>query len=264
MSTHVIKTVCNEIKTSSAMKMKDSYTYNILTMRLNDYIQNTIKLQYYNNMLSKKKIRNDNFPSDISENIIKFIMYKKYGVMPTWDTEKGDLSVKMKNQCLQIEVKAFMSNGPTSFGPKEPWDWIYFVDARDVLSKRFKVYEIKLSNTSKKWRDIKISGQEFNDENVPELPENLEDKSVKFLKNLCEKRGIIKTGNKNKLIENLKTKTPGSKLKTPKTYGQICDENKRGELRSSFYKTFKPGLGDEHCKLIFDGNISQLELNYSV
>ena len=55
----------------------------------------------------KKKRRNENFPSDISENIVKFAIAKKYGVMPCWDTDKGDLIIKKKNIFIQIEVKGF-------------------------------------------------------------------------------------------------------------------------------------------------------------
>ena len=60
----------------------------------------------------------------------------------------------------QIEVKGFMSDGPSSFGPTENWDWIYFVDARDTRNSRFKVYEIKLSNTSQVFRSVKLNKKE--------------------------------------------------------------------------------------------------------
>ena len=110
--------------------------------------------------MSKKKRRNENFPSDISENIAKFVIAKKYGIIPCWDTDKGDIIFNKKDIFRQIEVKGFMSLGPSSFGPTEMWDWIYFVDGLDIRNKNFKIYEIKLSNTSETWRSIKINKKE--------------------------------------------------------------------------------------------------------
>ena len=43
-----------------------------------------------------------------------------------------------------------------------------------------------------------------------------------------------------------------------KTFGDIVKQKRRGELRGSFEKIFQPQLGD-HCKLIFDGHISELD-----
>ena len=76
--------------------------------------------------------------------------------MPSWDTPKGDLILRNKI----IEVKGFMSSGPTSFGPNEKWDWIYFVDGTECNFYQFKVYEIKLSNTNSIWRNINLSSKE--------------------------------------------------------------------------------------------------------
>ena len=119
--------------------------------------------------------------------------------MPCWDTKKGDLVINKKDIFKQIEVKGFTSHGPSSFGPKEMWDWIYFVDGIDIRNKKFKVYEIKLLNTCEIWTSIKI------------------------------------------------TKT--------ETYGEQC--NRRVRPHCGFEKILKPQLGD-HCKLIFDGHISDL------
>jgi hypothetical protein len=73
--------------------------------------------------------------------------------MPCWDTDNGDLTLLNK----KLEIKGFMSSGPSSFGPTENWDWIYFIDCKDCLHKNFKIYEIKLSNNSSIWRNIIIS-----------------------------------------------------------------------------------------------------------
>ena len=93
-----------------------------------------------------------------------------------------------------------MSSGPSSFGPTEKWDWIYFVDGQDVKNKKFKIYEVKLSNKNEIFRNTKISKNE--------------------------------------------------------TYGVIADSGRRP--RGSFYNIFKPQL-ENHCRLIFDGCLSELE-----
>tara|TARA_Y100000591_G_C21826581_1_gene697032 strand:- start:1199 stop:1858 length:660 start_codon:yes stop_codon:yes gene_type:complete len=181
-------------------KMDDKYTFEILNKCLDKYITNLVFNDEINSVISIKKIRNENFPSNISENIVKLAIANKYNVMPCWDTEKGDLVINKKDISKQIEVKGFTSTGPSSFGPTENWDWLYFVNGIDIRNKKFKVYEIKLSNTSETWRSIKI------------------------------------------------TKT--------ETYGEQCDRRVRPHC--GFEKIFKPQLG-EHCKLIFDGHISELD-----
>lgn len=100
-----------------------------------------------------KKIRNINFPSEISENLVKFYKFKQTGIMGTWNTDVGDIQIQEK----RCEVKGFMSDGPSSFGPDEKWDWIYFVDCKDFLNKHFQIYEIKLSNSSEMWKQLKVS-----------------------------------------------------------------------------------------------------------
>jgi len=172
--------------------------------------------------------------------------------MPNWDTKKGDLELLNK----QLEIKGFMSDGPSSFGPTENWDWIYFVDGIDFINKRFKIYEIKLSNKDKRWRNIVISGQKF-DDNVSKLPDNLEILTVNELKKLCKERGITQCKNKQATIIKLKTEKVGSKFNEPTTFGSIADIKSRGKLRCPFYKVYKPQLNN-HCKLIFDGHISEL------
>jgi hypothetical protein len=119
--------------------------------------------------------------------------------MPSWDTENGDLTLLNK----KIEVKGFMSTGPSSFGPTESWNWIYFIDCIDCKNKNFIVYEIKLSNKNPIWENIIIS----------------------------KKSG---------------------------TYGKIASENKRGQLRGSFYDIFYPQL-KKYCNIIFNGHIDLLK-----
>jgi hypothetical protein len=247
------KIVRGYITRKKLKSLKDSMNLDILNNLLDNYIDNFNKLKEINKKLSNKKCRNENFPSHISENIAKFAIYKKYGIMPNWDTEKGDLVILEK----QIEVKGFMSDGPSSFGPTENWNWIYFVDAKDFLKKNFKIYEIKLSNKNNIWKNIILSGEDFDNKNISKLPDNLEKLSIKELNELCKERKILQGKSKKTTIKNLQTKLPGSKINCPETYGKIVEQNARGKLRGSFYTIFKPQL-DSHCKLIFDGNISNL------
>ena len=140
--------------------MEDGMTYEIMMNEIERYNNNLQQVNNINYKLSKKKIRHENFPSHISENIAKFAIYKKYHIMPTWDTEKGDIVINKLYINKQFEIKAFMSFGPSSFGPTENWDWLYFVDATNTLNFTFKVYEIKLSNKSTDFRRINLSKKE--------------------------------------------------------------------------------------------------------
>lgn len=141
-------------------RLNDNYTFEILNKCLDKYIYDLNFNAEINALMSKKKRRNENFPSDISENIAKFAIFKKYGIMPCWDTDKGDIVINKMGLFIQLEIKGFMSSGPSSFGPTEMWDILYFIDARDIFNKKFKVYEIKLSNKNQIFRNIKISKNE--------------------------------------------------------------------------------------------------------
>ena len=181
-------------------KQDDKYSYKILKKCLKKYKKDLKFNTKINLLLSKKKRRNENFPSDISENIVKFVIFKKYGIMPCWDTDKGDLVINKLSLFKRIEVKGFMSNGPSSFGPTEKWDLLYFLDGRNLFDDIFKVYEVKLSNKNNIFRNIKVSKE--------------------------------------------------------KTFGNQADRGIRP--RGCFDSVFKPQL-KEHCKLIFNGHISELK-----
>lgn len=101
----------------------------------------------------KKQIRNPNFPSEISENIVRLILDTKYDMRTTWNVKSGDLACGD----LKLEVKAFTSKGPTSFGPTESWDRLYILDCTKYDVDKFICYEIPLSNTSKEWQNLEIS-----------------------------------------------------------------------------------------------------------
>jgi hypothetical protein len=132
-----------------------------------DYIQHFNKnIKFVENMntrLKSKTIRQSNFPSEISENIVKFAYSKRYGKMPTWDTDKGDLSVRCDNLSKRLEVKGSLDlfgGGPSSFGPTEQWDSLFFVDAKRTLDKWFTVYEICVPSDSDDWKNIKVNSNQ--------------------------------------------------------------------------------------------------------
>lgn len=138
-------------------KPKDQMTFAIVSKLLENYKNYNHQLQEINQfLLQKKKIRYHNFPSEISENIVKFVFFHKYKIMPTWDTQSGDLQYGN----MLIEVKAFSSTGPTTFGPTERWDIIYFLDAMQFHKNFFKVYECRLKNTSHQWQQLKVNKTE--------------------------------------------------------------------------------------------------------
>lgn len=111
--------------------------------------------------LRYKNIRGLNFPSEISENLVRFAINKKYRCINcVWDIRKGDLTFSLGCITYIIEVKAFSSTGPSSFGPIESWDWIYFIDCRNNHDLLFKIYEIRLANNSKIWKNIKVNKME--------------------------------------------------------------------------------------------------------
>lgn len=133
-------------------KDQDKYIYDFLEKHI-EYCQS---LKTINSKLNGiKKIRQPNFPETISEYIAKNFYGEKYKKNIKFGPS-GDLMCENK----KIEIKAFTSNGPSSFGPGEKWDELIFVDAKNFEKKEFKIYMIKLSNDSEEWKNIKINSKE--------------------------------------------------------------------------------------------------------
>ena len=115
---------------------------------------------YYNNIIqfnktNQTKVRAPIFPESLSENIVRWFIInkeKRKCISP----KIGDLSVGDK----KIEVKCFTSQGPSSYGPNEPWDELWFLDASNIIknpiSPEFKIYKCTLSNKSNKWMNLKM------------------------------------------------------------------------------------------------------------
>lgn len=136
--------------------LRDRMTLRIVLDLLHRYKQQCVIIDQLNEEFQNKKIRKPNFPSEISENVVKFILGSHYGIMPSWDTPTGDL----QQGCLRIEVKAFSSTGPTTFGPTEAWDRIYFLDATRFQQDIFRLYECRLSHRHPLWQSLKINRSE--------------------------------------------------------------------------------------------------------
>lgn len=138
--------------------LKDAFDLKAIKSMLTNFVEYTNTIVIANKKLKCKKIRNANFPSEISENIVKYAIRNHKKVCPTWDTKCGDLVIQINDMIeKRIEVKGFSSTGPSSFGPKEKWDLLYFIDCRRYKEKKFIVYEINLSNDDPRWQNIKIN-----------------------------------------------------------------------------------------------------------
>jgi DNA (cytosine-5)-methyltransferase 1 len=92
------------------------------------------------------RMRKPNFPEIISEKIVEIIFFDS-----NLSTKSGDIIINGK----RIEIKCFSSIGPISFGPKEKWDIIIFVNA--INHPEIEVLICNFSNESKEWNNIKVN-----------------------------------------------------------------------------------------------------------
>jgi hypothetical protein len=113
----------------------------------------------YCNSISSFNIRCPNFPESISENIVKLFINNKENIK-CLNSSVGDLEKIIKDKIYRIEVKCFSSTGPTSFGPQESWDEIYFVDSIYFKLNFYKIYRINLKNCDKKFQQIMVNKTE--------------------------------------------------------------------------------------------------------
>jgi hypothetical protein len=244
----------------------DVINYNDIYEGLKNYITFTSSITKLNAVISErnfagkhKTIRSANFPEFISENIVKFAIYKHYNVMPLWNVS-GDLQIQYKRGVIQIEVKAYSSDGPSSFGPEEAWDKLYFVDCKEYNNYMFKVYEINLSNTSADFRGIVLARNQKIPENyiIPSI-DILNKMNVQGLKKQCDELHISKAGSKSTIVDRITHYNPIN-AKKGHTYGETADKNQRGKLRGSFESVFRPQMEKiNKCRLIFDGHYRALD-----
>ena len=113
-------------------------------------------------------IRHQNLPEDITENIVKFIIINhERDLSCSWAKSakiSGDL-YSDKYIYAPIEIKAFMSDGPSSFGPRKKFGVLYFLDMRAWLNDIFILWKVSLTSDSLEWKNMKMSkSQTFEDQ----------------------------------------------------------------------------------------------------
>jgi len=147
----------------------DLYTADILRRRYRRFKEDHDELQ---NIIQETglSIRHANPPEDITENIAKFVI-QNYDNDPSckWAKAieiKGDLCSKKFSIEFPPEVKAFTSDGPSSFGPKKKFGAIYFVNMVDLIQHdKLIVWKVNLTNESPEWKNVKMSKtQIFNEQ----------------------------------------------------------------------------------------------------
>jgi len=114
----------------------------------------------YSNCIEKIKdtfnsLRMPNFPEFVSENLAKFIIQSTLNISPCWKNGTGDLECSGK----KFEVKCFTSTGPSSFGPEEKWDELFFLDATDYINKNFICYRVKMTHTE--FKSVRVNSTQL-------------------------------------------------------------------------------------------------------
>lgn len=139
--------------------LEDTYSEDLLRESFTDF-----RTHYAKRLAMKERtngaIRCPNTPEDISENFLKFVIRNKVGVSSSWAKlvgRNGDLWSDVEG--VQ-ECKWITSEGPCSFGPDKDWAVIYFGDAREWLSDKFRIYRVDLTAKSPEWQAIRMSATE--------------------------------------------------------------------------------------------------------
>ena len=128
----------NEIQSDNEI-LTDMYGEEILIKRF----MNFKNMYIYDEELIKGglRIRHQNTPEDITENITKFII-RKYendkSVVWCKGVDKkykiiGDLFSNKYKKTEPIEVKSFTSNGPSQFGPDKKFGVLYFFRFKKII-----------------------------------------------------------------------------------------------------------------------------------
>ena len=107
------------------MYKENHFNLSKTTKLLKHYSEYCSSIQKINDGFLKghRKIRQPNFPSEISENIARLALQNIFKTQIYWNITGGDLRLNSK----RIEVKAFSSSqGPLSFGSKEKWKLYLF------------------------------------------------------------------------------------------------------------------------------------------
>lgn len=153
-------------------KLNDNYDETILFGRFTNF--KNMYLSDEELIRNGLKIRHQNTPEDISENITKFII-RKYeqdkscvwckGVDKKYRLS-GDLYSNKYQKTVSIEVKSFTSNGPSQFGPDKKFDVLYFLDLRKWLDNEIVLWKVNLNYASNEFKNIKVNKQQTMGEQI--------------------------------------------------------------------------------------------------
>jgi len=145
---------------------EDEYTEEVLRSRMQWFYMTYDHYKQYN-----LPLRCINFPEDISENMVKFII-RNFENDPSCKWAKcigksGDLASANYPDEYPIEVKGFTSDGPSQFGPSKKFGVIYFLDARNWRENKYALWKVSLTNESPEIKSVimnKKKGQTFEDQ----------------------------------------------------------------------------------------------------
>jgi hypothetical protein len=163
---HTIRTCAT--KSLTAPVLKEAMPRKIKPAPVDRYTEDHLRKRYtsfrrfYSESLEFKddlEIRMTNMPEDITENTVKFILRNRLGVESFWARhvkKPGDLWSPTEE--VQ-ESKAFMSDGPCSFGPKKTWNVLYCLDLRNWLADEIVLYRVTLTPADEQWQTIRMSGE---------------------------------------------------------------------------------------------------------
>ena len=158
-----ISVMMEDTKCNLSNILNDEYCEETLITRYNNF-----KNTYMNDETFIKgglKIRHQNTPEDITENITKFIIRnyendtscvwckgvdKKYGLI-------GDLYSSKYDKTMPIEVKSFTSSGPSQFGPNKKFGVLYFLDLKKWLNNEIILWKVNLNYLSDEFKSIKVN-----------------------------------------------------------------------------------------------------------
>jgi len=137
------------------------YNLQILLERFTSYKNNYI---YETKLLTLGlKIRRQNPPEDITENLAKHIISKcEYTNSIVWCKEFKQYSGDLYNTETkeQMEIKSFTSNGPIQFSPTSKFDCLYFLDLKNFVNDQIILYKVYMHSESEELYNIKVNKSE--------------------------------------------------------------------------------------------------------
>ena len=102
-------------------------------------------------------IRRSGMRMELSENLVKFAIQSRGDMTCTWGGDTGDLHSDVEG--IQ-EVKSITAiDSPTSFGPTQPWNVIYFLDASRWREDVFVIWRIPLEKTHEFWKTLPMNNK---------------------------------------------------------------------------------------------------------